>query len=115
MHTDIRRFMPQTPQTNPDNFPEYSYQPYPRMMTRDVGDKKVPYKDAGGQPVIVQNATEEAQFLARYNRGDEIKAEPKAETIVIEQLVAQPVAEKKKPGRPPKLAHVETKLPEPLT
>jgi hypothetical protein len=115
MHTDIRRFMPQTPQTDPDKFPDYIYQPYPRMMTHEAGGKKVPYKDAGGNPVIVQNATEEANFLARHNRGDEVKQEPKAEAIAIQQIVAAPVTERKKPGPKPKLAHVTTKLPEPLT
>lgn len=112
MHTDIRRFMPQTPQTDPDKFPDYFYQPYPRMMTHDVGGKKVPYKDAGGNPVIVQNATEEAAFLAK--QGIEVAAPPKAETIAIQQLVAEPVQERKKPGPKPKPAHVVTHLPENL-
>lgn len=110
MHTDIRRFMPQTPQTDPDKFPDYFYQPFPRMMTREVGGKKVPYKDAGGNPVIVQNATEEAAFLA--SKGIEVAAPAKAETVTIQQIVAEP--ERKKPGRPPKLANVVTHLPENL-
>lgn len=113
MHTDIRRFMPQTPQTDPDKFPDYFYQPYPRMMTHAVGAKQVPYKDAGGNPVIVQNATEEAAFLA--SKGIEAAPGPKAETIAIAQLVAEPEKVRNKPGPKPKLAHVETKLPEPLT
>jgi hypothetical protein len=108
---DIRDHFPKTPQTDPNKFPAYKYQAYPRMMTKIVGDKKVPYKDASGNPVIVNNATEEAQFKVKHEGAVDVE-EPKATVASIaahEPENVNTLIEKRKPGRPAK-----PKLPEPL-
>lgn len=79
---DIRENLPRTPQTDVNKFPEYNYQPYPRMMTKIVGDKKVPYLNASDQPVIVNDATEEAQFKVKH--GQAVDAEEPAKTVAVE-------------------------------
>lgn len=94
MVRDIRHAMPRTAQTDDSKFPEYVYRPYPRMMTKIIGDKKVPYLNASGQPVIVNDATEEAQFKVKH--GQAVDEEPAAKTVSINpvaNLVAAPVAE----------------------
>lgn len=94
MVRDIRNAMPRTAQTDDGKFPEYFYQPYPKMMTKIVGDKKVPYLNASGQPVIVNDATEEAQFKVKH--GQAVDEEPVAKTVAINpvaSLVAAPVVE----------------------
>jgi hypothetical protein len=79
---DLRKSLPQTAQNDRNKFPDYKYQPYPKMMTKIVGDKKVPYLNASGQPVIVNDATEEAQFKAKH--GVAVDAEPQAKTVAVE-------------------------------
>lgn len=107
MLRDIRKSLPQTAQNDRNKFPEYNYQPYPKMMTKIVGDKKVPYLNASGQPVIVNDATEESQFKAKH--GLAVDEEPPAKTVSINPvaaLVATPVdaaPAPKKRGRPARL------------
>lgn len=89
---DLRKSLPQTAQNDRNKFPDYFYQPYPKMMTKIVGDKKVPYLTASGQPVIVNDATEEAQFKIKH--GQAVDEEPVAKTVSINPvaaLVATPV------------------------
>ncbi len=68
----ITKFIPLTPQTDPNNFPQGEYRPYPRMMVHvdDHPDAKLrgkPFFDASGRhPVIVQDEDEEAAFRAAH-------------------------------------------------
>lgn len=111
---DIRRQLPQLPQNDPNRYPAYQYKPYPRMMTREVDGKKMPYRTAAGQPVIVKNEAEEKAFLDKH--GDQPKAaQPAAQQEAPRMTALEPVASapaeepRRGPGRPPKL-----KLPDAL-
>lgn len=97
---DIRHLMPQQ---DPNRFPNYEYQPYPRMMTYEDenGDKKPHLR--GTQPVIVNSEEEEKAFLASLEKGNkkvEIPA-PKAATIDddLKPKVAAPVTGINKPRK----------------
>jgi hypothetical protein len=92
---DIRGYIPMTQQTNPANFPPYVKREYPKTMlkaadeayvkdwyrrnamTDDKGatyyrgtaplpGALVPMLDRSGEPIIVHDATEEANFAARH-------------------------------------------------
>ena len=83
---DIRENLPRTPQTDINKFPEYNYQPYPRMMTKIQGDKKVPYLNNSGQPVVVNSLAEENAFKAEH--GLNVPAEPVAKTVAINPVAS---------------------------
>ena len=103
MVKDIRNSLPRTPQTDPNKFPDYEYRPYPRMMTREEGKKKVPYTDDAGNPVIVQSEAEEKAFLAANGKEVEEAPLPTGVAVPMEDdapltplKVAQPSAAKPK-------------------
>lgn len=63
--TDVRAYIPLTDQTDPRKFEGYEYEEYPKMMLADVEGRQVPYIDAdSGQPIIVYDEDEEAEFRA---------------------------------------------------
>lgn len=86
MARDIRKALPQTAQTDRNKFPDYVYQSYPRMMTKIVGDKKVPYLNNAGHPVIVNNLAEENAFKDEH--GIDVPVEPVAKTVAINPVAA---------------------------
>lgn len=101
MLRDIRQNIPRTAQTDPNKFPTYNYQPYPRMMTKIIGDKKVPYLNASGQPVIVNDATEEAQFKVKHGQAVDVEEPAKtvaipAAPVTLAAIAAQPEATAKR-------------------
>lgn len=102
---DIRKNLPMTPQTDPNKFPPYEFRPYPRMMTQEIGKKKVPYKGPDGNPVIVQNAGEEKLFLEELEGKQPEEATAKTVAISEDEPAVAPatlntLTEKRKPGRP---------------
>ena len=133
MLTDIRKFMPMTPQTDDDQFPPYVYEPYPRQMTYMDGKRLKPYLNPDGTPVTVHSASEEAEF--RASKGENITHPTPAPTVTVDLTSLQnkepwidtpstPVAvapgqpgggplatantDKPRRGRPPKPAHVSS-------
>lgn len=59
---DIRKGLPQTKQTDSNEFPPYEFKDYPKMMTFKEGKKNRPYTHTDGSPIIVSNPDEEAAF-----------------------------------------------------
>lgn len=111
---DIRQNLPRLPQNDPNRYPPYQYKPYPRMMTREVDGKKIPYRDVAGRPVVVKDATEEAHFLSKHDdRPAKSEAAPSADAPKMTAPEEAPVdtafqEAKRGPGRP------RMKLPENL-
>lgn len=105
MAHDIRMHLPQTKQTNPNNFPPYQYQPYPRMMPDENGK---PLRTSSGGYVIVNSEEEEAAFLGKSAPANEARAveidpfgqPPNTPAPAISSIA--PIV-KRGPGRPPKL------------
>lgn len=108
MPHDIRMHLPQTKQTNPNNFPPYEYRPYPRMMKDENGK---PLRTPSGGYVIVNSAEEEAAFLGKSEPTQEARS---VEIDTTEQPSSAPVISsiapvvKRGPGRPPKLPETLT-------
>lgn len=90
---DIRHMIPQF---NANHFPQYKFEPFPKMMINKETGK--PFLDARKQPVIVQDEHEEKLFLAKHYK-PEVAEEPKA----VEIAVAAEEHVRRGPGRPPKL------------
>lgn len=62
--SDVRRFIPDTDQTNVNAFPAYEFQEFPKMM---LGPDAKPYIDeASGQPVTVMDEDEELTFREHF-------------------------------------------------
>jgi hypothetical protein len=126
---DIRDQIPRTDQTNPAKFPQYEFRPYPKMMNDENGK---PYVKADKSCVVVNDAAEEAMFHADPKRfgaiiktvapavsaliGEteevkQLKAElaalkastSGAELAALKAFASEPVKERKKPGRKPKV------------
>lgn len=107
MLRDIRDQMPRTPQTDPNKFPTYQYQPYPRMLKDEDGK---PYKHKNGQYVIVDSAVEEAAFFGSKEQPTQAKAvEISADdggavlADIAPQSEGSEAVVRRGPGRPPKL------------
>lgn len=118
---DIRSAIPFCDQTNPAKFPQYAFRPYPKMPHDESGK---PYMKADKSFVVVNDAQEEALFLADPKRfGAVIKASVPAsgatpatiatlanESEEVTKLRAElaalkatkPVVEPKRRGRPAK-------------
>lgn len=63
--TDVRPFIPLTDQTDPRKFEGYEFEEYPKMMLAMVDGKHVPFVDEdSGQPIVVYDEDEEAEFRA---------------------------------------------------
>jgi hypothetical protein len=107
---DIRDHMPRSAQTDPNKFPAYRYQPYPRMLTGEDGK---PLRHKNGKEVIVNSEAEEAAFLGTQEQPIEAKTvsiDASADGgTTLQAAVAQPETSeddtpaKRGPGRPPKL------------
>ncbi len=63
--SDVRPFIPLTDQTDPRKFEGYKYEEFPKMMLALVEGRHVPFIDQdSGQPIIVYDEDEEAEFRA---------------------------------------------------
>lgn len=103
MTHDIRMHLPQTKQTNPNNFPPYEYRPYPRMM-KDAHGK--PIRTPSGGYVIVNSEEEEAAFLGKsapVNEAHTLEIDPFEPPLNAPAISSIAPVVKRGPGRPPKL------------
>lgn len=140
---NIRPWIPQVGPNDQNNYDPYEYKAYPRMMTklctqadlddwlannsytadngktaykgnRPVVGTAIPYLDAARRPIIVNDADEEAAFLAAHppaagvarielpaQNSDAIAAKEK-EIAELKAQLAAATTEKRKPGRPSK-------------
>lgn len=63
--SDVRPYIPLTDQTDPRKFEGYEFEEYPKMMLASVEGRQVPFVDEdSGQPIIVYDEDEEAEFRA---------------------------------------------------
>lgn len=73
-----------TPQTDPEAFPEYVHQSYPKMMNKDPDPdtgKIEPHTHPDGKPVIVQDEEEHKAFLASLQPKGRTKATEPADLV----------------------------------
>jgi len=97
---DIRDHLPRSKQTDPNNFPPYVYQPYPRMLKGEDGK---PLRDKYKNYVIVNSEAEERAFWGQQEQstakavGVEVDA-PISETVNVEAPVLEEAAKRR--GRP---------------
>lgn len=121
--TDVRPYIPLTNQTDPRKFEGYEYEEFPKMMLAMVEGRHVPFIDEdSGQPIIVYDADEEAEF--RTDNPEAVKSPVNssalnaADRAELEALRAQqaeaPEGAKPKPAMPNKLTGVAGKA-KPMT
>jgi len=105
---DIRQ---QIPQFAANHFPQYKYEPYPRMMVNKQTGK--PYLDAIKKPVVVDSMEAEIEFWASKGFKATLVTNPRTDVVetTLEATGAAPVVEQAKAIEIPMIASAPAPAP----